>query len=267
MRSKSFLINAAQDFVLSMRTHQEAVHFISRHKLWRGLLAYGWVSKLILAMGLVAGWKLYSIFSSWWNSSSMNSLGMAVQDIGRLIQSVALEGYAFFFVGGYKYLILVVMEILLFHVCRRTLEIKTGQKQDLAFATFVQAEIRMIKAAIFAFVMESLGTLLLGIFLPMLGMEFWQPILIILLQCYFLGFVVLDNYSEIYGLDIQQSERVTRAFFGVAMAIGLVTYVLLLMPILGAILAPFIGAVTATLSMHALHGEFQQFIPVQEEVI
>ena len=267
MRTGSFVVNFIKDFIHTLRTHQQAMHFISRHKLWQGLMNYGWVSKLVLLGGLIAGYKLFSILSNWWESASTASASMALQSLGNLFRDVALEGYEFFFVGGFKYLILVLMEILLFHVTRRTVEIKTGRKQDLTFNTFLKAEIRMIKTAFGAFVLETIATVLISTFLSIVGLDVLKPFLVILVQCYFLGFVVIDNYNELYHIGIQESERITRQFVGVAIAIGLVTYVLLLLPLLGAVLAPFVGAVTATLSMHALQEEFQLFVPIKEETV
>ncbi|MEM9919383.1 MAG: EI24 domain-containing protein [Bacteroidota bacterium] len=267
MRSASFPVQFIKDFVLTIRNHQQAMHFIARHKLWKGLMRYGWVSKLVLFVGLIAGLKLFLILNHWWNSATGDSIAHALQSLGSLFKEVAFEGYEFFFVGGFKYLILIIMEILLFHITRRTIEIKTGKSQDLTIDAFIKAEIRMIKTAISAFILESIGTVAIGVVLGVIGYDFLQPFFVLLLQCYFLGFVVIDNYNELYSMSIRESERVTREFFGVAIAIGLVTYLLLLLPIVGAVLAPFVGAVTATLTMHSLQDEFQKFVPLQHEMV
>ena len=64
---------------------------------------------------------------------------------------------------------------------------------------------------------------------------------------------VVDNYNEIYGMKIKQSFKYARQYAGVSFGIGVVIYVLMMIPILGAVLAPLLGAVTATITMHELN--------------
>ncbi len=54
-------------------------------------------------------------------------------------------------------------------------------------------------------------------------------------------------------MTIKKSEQFTRQFIGVSVAIGLVAYLLLLIPIVGSLIAPFIGGVAATLAMYDLY--------------
>lgn len=247
------------DFISTLFTHQKATHFISRHKLWKGLGDYGWFFKLLMGVAIIVGLALFGTVWNWWERADMHNVAEAAHSFSTLFSDVFKEGYDFLFMGSFKYIIMVVMEILLFHVTRRTMEIKTGNKYDLSFKSFLAAERRMIAVVFFAFLAE---TILIGItkgVLGAVGVESLRPVASILIQCYFLGFVVVDNYNELYSMTIKESEKVTREFGGVAIGIGLVTYLLLMIPLIGAVVAPFVGAVTATLVMHGLRDEHQMY--------
>ena len=110
-----------------------------------------------------------------------------------------------------------------------------------------------------AFILEAILTILISKSLAIFDLEYLIFIPIFLIQCYFIGFVVIDNYNEIFGMNIKDSERFTRQFAGLSVALGLVTYLILLIPIIGAVVAPLLGGVTATLAMNELTAEESDF--------
>ena len=69
---------------------------------------------------------------------------------------MAFEGYDFLFVGGMKYVMMMLLEVVIFHMVRVTLEKLTGQTSDLSFQAFFNAQIRMIKVSIRSYIMEIL---------------------------------------------------------------------------------------------------------------
>lgn len=256
MQEQKKLHTFFEQFQRGLTANREAVAFIRKHKLWKGLLDYGWVSKLMVFLGIVLSLKFYGVFSKWWYShdSDGNPLVM-VQNMGSLIQDVAVEGYDMFFMSGFKYLLLILLEIFIFHLARKTLEIKTGNAIDSTFNTFVQAEIRMIKVAIRCFILETILVFLFSMLANGFGFEILKPVFAVLVQCYFLGFLVVDNYNEIFGMTIKESDHFSRQYAGLLLSIGLGAYVLLSIPLIGPIVAPFISAVGATLVMYEYVGE------------
>ncbi len=245
-----------EQFNRGLHSHREAVRFIRKHRLWVGFWEYGWVSKLLLAMAFVASFKFYEIFKDWCDSfDGSNDPVAVVQNMGMLVKNVAVEGYDFMFMGSYKYLMLILLEIIIFHVARRTVEIKTNTSIDSTFNTFLHAEIRMIKVSILCFILESIIIMAFNTTASSVGLGFLTPIFSIAVQCYFLGFIVVDNYNEIFGMSIRQSNRFSRQYAGLLMAIGLGAYVLLIIPLIGALVAPFVSAVAATLVMNEYVGD------------
>ncbi len=237
----------------TMLTHSEAVVFIRKNKLWEGFWRYGWVSKVLVVLAVLLGMKLLKTITGWLSTADTGEDSHSLAYIGSLFQNLAFESYDFLFTGGMKYILIILLEVIIFHMSRGALEILTGKSSDMDFNNFLKAQIRMIKVAIRAYIFEMVISILIkiafGIFDPP---EFFEEALKYTVHCYFLGFIILDNYHEQFGLSIKESEKYARNYVGVCLALGLTTNLLLFIPLIGAIIAPVIVAVTATLVMYHL---------------
>ncbi len=240
------------DFRFAFEKNREALYFIREHRLWEGFWKFSWVMRLLVFAGLIASFKFYGILRNWYGGASTDDVLAVGQSIVTLFDQVYSEGYHFLFLGGFKYVVLLLVEIIVFHFVRRTLEIKTGNRQDFTPRTFIRAQIRMFVIVLRNFILETLLTVAVKTVMGIIGFTLLQTPLILLIQCYFLGFAMIDNYNELYGMSIRQSARTTQHYSGLALAVGMTTYFLLLIPLLGPFIAPFFVAVTATLSLHDL---------------
>ncbi len=235
----------------TMLANSDAVIFIRKNRLWVGFWKYGWVAKALVIMAILLGLKFLRTVVNWWRTSEMDDPIEAAASVGHLFQNIATEGYDFLFVGGMKYIMIMLLEVIIFHMCRGTLEILTGKTSDLSFNAFFKAQIRMIKVAIQSYVMELIFGIVIGLAFSLVGgFEFLKPVLKYTVHCYFLGFIIFDNYAEQFEYSIKESTKIARDYIGVCLAVGLTTNVLFLIPILGAIVAPLIVAVTVTLVMY-----------------
>ncbi|MCB0593793.1 MAG: hypothetical protein KDD28_06855, partial [Phaeodactylibacter sp.] len=126
-------------------------------------------------------------------------------------------------------------------------------ESQATFHDFVDAQVRMIKVGIYAWVMELLFTMAFKIFFGIFGfIDFLQPACVFAIQCYFLGFAILDNYHEQFELTIKESSRYALNYIGVAAAAGLVAYLLMLVPVAGVIAAPILTSVAVTIVMYEI---------------
>ena len=235
----------------TLLTNSDAVIFIRKNRLWVGFWRYGWVAKGLVVLAILLGLKFLETITKWWQHAEMDDAAETVASVGHLFQDMAFGGYNFLFVGGMKYVMMMLLEVVIFHMCRGTLEILTGKTSDLSFNAFYHAQIRMIKVAIQSYFFEFVFGILIAIpFMFFDAFDFVKVIMKYAVHWYFLGFIVFDNYVEQFGKSIKESTTLATDYIGVCLALGLTTNVLLLIPVLGAIIAPLIVAVTVTLVMY-----------------
>lgn len=240
-------------FIRTVRTFRPAALFVRQHRLWEGFWNYGWVSRFLILVGIVMGLKFLSVFVDWIDKVRHIDSSNMMMVMSGMVTDIYKEGYAELFDGSMKYVMLILLEVIVFHVCRRTLEVLHGNLPDPKLKDFVRAQVRMLKVGIYSFVMETIIITIIGIPLEMMGV--WALLktpLKFIIECYFLGFAIVDNYNEQFHLSIKESGKYTQRYAGVALAVGIVLYVLMLVPIAGALIGPILTGVTATLVMHKI---------------
>jgi CysZ protein len=228
--------------------------FIKENKLWRGFRDHRMVTVALLVVGAIFSWHLFGVVLDWWSHLEVHDPIEAGLQATFLVKDLAVSGYEFMFAGAYKYLVLIIMELLIFHMTLSTHAVLNGKRDPLTPGIFVKAQIRMVKVSIFTFAMELVTSILIKVVLSILGFDLIKGVLLFLTQCFFLGFAMIDNYNEIHHLEIKQSYKHTMKYAGVAVGIGIVLYVLIMIPVIGPFAGPMIAAIAATLVMHELEG-------------
>lgn len=247
MKPNNSLGNFFYDFFFGLSKFKDGFEFIQKHRLWKGFWTYGWLSRFMLLISLVIGFKFFMIFLRWLQQLQFNSPQALGASITGLMGDVFEEGSNLLYISSMKYVVLILVEVLIFHFVRKTAEILTGVQQDASFGAFVKAQMRMIKVAFYSWIMELVLTILIGIAVGIVGWDWLKQILVFIVQCFFLGFAMVDNYLERYHLGIDASRKIAQGVTGAVIAIGLVTYLLLLIPVAGPVLTPFLAGVTGTL--------------------
>lgn len=228
----------------------EAAVFTRRSRLWEGLFRYGWLSRvLVLAVALASVPVLASLFD-WINLVQEGQVLQA--GLGESLSVSFQESKDLILFGGFKYVVLILMEVVIFHFTRRTIEMKTGQKLDTSFQAFLHAEWRMIRLTLFSALSEAFwGTVIVVVGGLVLG-SFGKSLAILSVQSFFMGFAMMDNYFELKQMSIRDSLRTCLHYAGLAVAIGAVANLMLAIPLVGSVAGPLIGSVTATLALHHL---------------
>jgi len=244
---------AGWQFLFTLNKHAEAVLFIKEHRLWSGMLRYGWLSKFLVVAGLILGLKMLSVLIDWWQNARFSEPEMALSSVGQLYENMAAEGYELFVAGSMKYVLLILLEVIIFHFSRRTVEILSGVPVNPGFKEFIRAQKRMIAIVFYCYAMEIVVTVLIKVFFGIFGfVSFLQPAFIFLAHAFFLGYAVMDNYIEQFHLKIKESIRYSRQFIGVGICTGLILHLLLPIPVAGPVLGSVLAAVAATLAMWEL---------------
>lgn len=236
-----------RQFIGTVLMHKKAIEFIREHKPWRGFDQLGWVIWVVAIAGALLSFQFFQ------------ELFHAIQDLrstqepltANLASFLSFEKIAWVVQGGRKYLVMIVMELVVFYSIQKTLEIRTGRKPILTHKAFIAAEYRIFYATILAWVLETVTRfLVVNLALGIFGLDWLKQPTGFAIQCYFLGFAMVDNYHECFSIKVPDSEKRTRRVaMGVALGTGLVAQILMYVPVLGAFAATMIGGVVATLAM------------------
>lgn len=241
-----------RNFIDTIFCFPKSVQFIREHRLWDGFWRYSWVSTILIVIGVLFSLRFYTTFTGWIGNMTFNpsEIGERTRDIFGALRS---QGGGFLFSSSFKYIVFIFMEIIIFHSVGRTIEIlRKTEERVPTFKIFLKAQIRMIEIGFRAWIYELIAMILISIAVGLLGLEFLKMPILFLVQIYLIGFAMVDNYNERLGMKIKESISFTANYKGVAIAVGLVVYLIMLIPLAGAFLGPLIGGVTATLMMHQL---------------
>jgi len=226
--------------------HDDGYRFIKFHKIWKGFTNYGWASKFLILVGLLVSLSFLAIIVHWFQGVFGDGTGIGTNTSAMIAEMKEL----FLLEGGIKYLILIGVEILIFHCSVNTINILNGQKRVPVFQDFVAAEKRMISVVIRAYILEMIATAILINLLKIVGLEWYAFIPIFFIHAYFIGFTFFDNYNEQYGFTVKESTVLINERIGAVIGIGMVAVLLLKLPVIGAIAAPILGATTATMYLY-----------------
>ncbi|MBI5917742.1 MAG: hypothetical protein HY842_20415 [Bacteroidetes bacterium] len=244
-----------RQWAITLVLHKTAFEFIREHRPWRGLRSFGWILWAIVAAGALLS---YQFFQEVFNAIGQLRTDQTSFSAG-LASVFSLEKIGWMVQGSRKYLVMIVLELLVFYSIQKTLQITIGKKPDFSRRAFIDAEVRIFKVTILAWAMESVVRLLVvQIAMGMLHLDFLAKPAGFFIQSYFLGFALIDNYHECFELKVAESQQRTfRLATGVSVAAGMVAFCFMYVPLVGAVIATMLGAVVATLAM-------ERFAPVTE---
>ncbi len=220
--------------------------FFMKNKLWKGFFKHKWIALATIGISILFSYWMICDVASFLTSS----VDIPINDAGIIADQMSDESkkeHAQTAIsGGSKYLLLIILEIVIFYFSVKTIEILTGKEQPIRMSSFWQAEIRMIKVLIRGFVQAFVIQILLSILFGIFGMpDGVKGFVMFFVYAFFVGHAFFDNYNELYKLSIKKSEIITQYHFGATLVLGTVSSVLLLIPIIGPIVTPIFAAITA----------------------
>ncbi|NRB64420.1 MAG: hypothetical protein HRU40_15565 [Saprospiraceae bacterium] len=242
-------------FLYTLHSFPSTIRFVRRNQLWDGFWTYGWVSKLLVLLAFIAGIKFVSLFFDWFNNVDTSNPLVMASALGSFFTEVAAKEFEFLLSGGMKYIMLILLEIVIFHMTRKSFRILSGQDSDSSLNAFIKAQIRMLTVALRSFILESIIVMIIKVSTGILS--FLNPVafvVIVLVKAFFVGFTVVDNYYEQFGFSIKESTKEAQKNLGITLAVGLTLQLFFLIPLAGTIVAPVLGAVAATIVLYELTG-------------
>jgi len=245
-----------KDIITAFQSYGAAHRFIIKHRLWKWIYIPG----IIYAGMFCAG-----IYLFWISSDIAIEQLLHVTGLGKMI--TALEGgwLKFMFIFGqvvlklvlmllyfslFKYLFLIIGSPLFAYLSEKTEAIMEGKEFPFSFTQLIKDIIRGIKLALRNTLWQTLYTvsILLLSLIPVVG--WFTPFFALLIECYFLGFSMLDYSCERHKLSTIESIVFIGKHKGLAIGNGIVFYLMHMVLIVGWILAPSYAVIAATISFY-----------------
>jgi len=231
---------------------KETPGFIYRHKLWNGFFEHKSIGIFTIA---ISAFFSYYLIGDLWQSfqgavvepimNGTSSLNMG--GIPEVSEETKKQGKQDLFSGGSKYLLLILLEVIIFYFSVRTLKILRNTDKKPGLRDFIRAEKRMVKVMVFNFIKGIFAQIMVYIALGILSLEMLRTPTMFLVYSYFIGYAFLDNYNEQFGKTLRESQNIIRSHFGAALTLGFIANILLYIPLIGPILVPVAGAIAGTI--------------------
>lgn len=244
-----------KEIIIAIQSYALAHRFIVKHRLWKWIIIPGLIYCFLFVIGIYLFWKssnsaiefvlLKSHAKSWLDrmqDSWINWLFIIGQVIFRLVLLL-------FYFSLFKYIFLVIGSPVFAYLSEKTESIIEEKDFPFSVKQLLSDMVRAIRIAMRNMLWQTVYviTIIILSFIPLFG---WvAPLVSLFVECYYLGFSMLDYSSERNKLSAQQSIIFISHHKGLAIGNGMVFYMMHLVPVLGWIFAPSYAVIAATLSL------------------
>jgi CysZ protein len=247
-----------KEIIIAIQSYYQAHQFIVKHRLWKWIFIPGIIYALLFCAGIYLFW-----------TSSGNAIDYILSVTGLKKWIVTIEGswMKFLFIFGqvilqlvlllfyfslFKYLFLIIGSPLFAYLSEKTEAIMENKDYPFNFRQFLKDIWRGVKLAIRNAVWQTVYTMSILIlsFIPVFG--WFTPLFALIIECYYLGFSMLDYSCERSKLTASQSIVFIGKHKGLAIGNGIVFYLMHAVVLVGWILAPSYAVIAATISMYKI---------------
>ncbi len=245
-----------KEIITSIQAYSHTHRFIIKHRLWKWILIPGFIYAILFVLGIVLFYISSSSATEFilqksgvteWLDKMQNGFLSFLLIFAQIILNLIL---LLFYFSLFKYLFLIVGSPLFAYLSEKTEAIIEGKDYPFSFKQLMKDIARGIKLALRNMLWQTVYTISILIlsFIPVIG---WiTPLLALLIECYYLGFSMLDYSCERNKLSTSESIRFIGRHKGLAIGNGLVFYLMHFIPILGWLLAPSYAVIAATISLY-----------------
>ncbi len=244
-----------QEIITAIQAYLKAHRFILKNKLWKWILIPGLIYSLLFVASFFLFWKSSAHFIDYffsrtgikvWMQKEQDSLLRFLFVFGQIILQLIMM---LFYFSWFKYLFLIIGSPVFAWLSEKTESLLHNKSYPFNSKQFFKDILRGISIALRNTLWQtvySISILILSL-IPLLG---WAtPVLALFIECYYLGFSMLDYTSERKGLSSSESIDFIGHHKGLAIGNGMVFYLLHVVPVAGWIIAPGYAVIAATLSL------------------
>jgi len=241
-----------KEIVIAFQSWREANRFIQEHRLWKWILAPGIIYTFLFIVGMYFFWGSADDAVSWVSDQMRIEPWLQRQRSGWLSFIFVMAGMmlrlilVLFYFSLFKYVIFIIGSPLFAYLSEKTEAIIEGKERSISWKELRKDAARSIRMALRNCLLQILyfaGLTIMSL-IPVIG---WiTPIIVLLMECYYYGFSMLDYSFARAGFTRQQSIRFQGRHRGLAIGNGFLFYLMHV----AIILAPAYAIVAATLSVH-----------------
>lgn len=245
-----------KEIVIAIQSYLHAHRFMQKHRLWKWILVPGIIYAALFCTGIYVFWKSSDL--------AIEKL-VTVTGIGNWMKTVEESWLSLLFIFGqvilklvmmifyfslFKYLFLIIGSPLFAYLSEKTEAIIEGKDYPFSLTQLVKDILRGIRLALRNTLWQTVYTISILIlsFIPFIG--WFTPFFALLIECYYLGFSMLDYSCERNKLSPVQSIAFIGQHKGLAIGNGIVFFGMHGIPFIGWILAPGYAVIAATLSFY-----------------
>jgi len=245
-----------KEIITSVQAYLHTHRFIIKHRLWKWILIPGLIYTVLFCLGIylfmvssnsaIEYMLLKSGLKEWMEKMESSWLSFLLI-FGQLVLQLVL---LLFYFSLFKYLFLIIGSPLFAYLSEKTESIMEGKDFPFSFAQLTKDIARGIRLALRNMLWQTVYTvsILILSFVPLVG---WvTPLLALIVECYYLGFSMLDYSCERNKLSTTQSVLFIGRHKGLAIGNGMIFYMMHIVPVLGWILAPSYAVIAATISLY-----------------
>ena len=245
-----------KEIVTAIQAYFQTHRFINRHRLWKWIIIPGLIYTLLFLLGIFAFIKsssyainliLLKTGAIEWIQKMQSSWLSWLLIFGQLILQLVL---LLFYFSLFKYLFLIIGSPLFAYLSEKTEAIMEGTDFPFSFKQLLKDIIRGVKIAGRNMLWQTVYAVSIFIlaFVPVVG---WiTPLIGLLVECYYLGFSMLDYSCERHKMSTSQSISFIGSHKGLAIGNGIVFYLMHIIPLVGWVLAPGYAVIAATISLY-----------------
>ena len=250
-----------KEIITSFQAYYQTHRFIIKHRLWKWILIPGFIYAVLFCLGIylfvvssnsAIEFMLQKSGVAEWMEKMQNSWLSFLLIFGQIILNLVL---LLFYFSLFKYLFLIIGSPLFAYLSEKTASIMEGKDYPFNFKQLMKDIMRGIRLALRNLLWQTVYTvsILILSFIPLIG---WvTPLLALLVECYYLGFSMLDYSCERNKLSTSQSITFIGRHKGLAIGNGMVFYLMHFIPVLGWLLAPSYAVIAATISLYKARNE------------
>jgi len=244
-----------KEIIIAFQAFAQAHRFILRHKLWKWIIIPGIIYLILFLLGFYGFWKSSNFAIEWalqkshvksWLESAHDGFLFWLFIVGQIILRLVL---LLFYFSLFKYIFLIIGSPVFSYLSEKTESIIEQKEYPFNLKKLLEDIGRAVKIALRNMLWQSVYVITI-IFLSFIPVAGWiAPLIALFVECYYLGFSMLDYSCERDRMSAQESIEFIGRHKGLAIGNGIGFYLMHLLPVVGWLFAPSYAVIAATLSL------------------